>query len=379
MKFTHLILSISGILSGIATTHGQELKRYEGKFTLPLLKCDGNAVYTYKDAEDGTRIFHGNFQFNNAHNVKGYSSYDLSSKNILRQIKGDYYDNDRYLVKAQGQFAENRQVGPWKWEFFTPEGKKLSTITITFDNDGHMDGEAAYTAYDVNDNYSLRFEKGELSGDAIHFVDEDKKGTLKDGHLTGHYEYTYYDTKVEGNYNDDGKPVGVWTETNKSGRKTFAEYNDAGIHQRSYYIDDTTGDRVEGYLGIYPVSFTPWLSKYKDRFRMRDYPDDYIYSRVEQRPSFPGGGSAFSKWLYANEEDSDANSWTYGKVEVQFVVEKDGSITNIQVTKSANDALEKEIVRIVRKMPKWQPGRNNNGIAVRSLYTLSMSLKAPVF
>lgn len=97
---------------------------------------------------------------------------------------------------------------------------------------------------------------------------------------------------------------------------------------------------------------------------------------VEQKPSFPGGDAAMYKWLgeqivypaAASEEGAS------GKVTVQFIVEKDGRITGVRVVRGKHPALDAEAVRVIKKMPKWTPGRNN-GQPVRVTYNLPVNFQ----
>lgn len=83
---------------------------------------------------------------------------------------------------------------------------------------------------------------------------------------------------------------------------------------------------------------------------------------VEDLPQYPGGAVEFMKWLSKNlTYPSLARSRkTQGKVVAVFYVEKDGSITGISVTKSLSSECDNEALRVLRKMPKWQPGIQND-------------------
>lgn len=97
---------------------------------------------------------------------------------------------------------------------------------------------------------------------------------------------------------------------------------------------------------------------------------------VEQKPSFPGGESAMYKWLQDNiiYPAAASEEGVQGKVTVQFIVEKDGSITHVQVVRGKHPALDAEAARVIRKMPRWTPGRNN-GQPVRVTYHLPVQFK----
>lgn len=98
-----------------------------------------------------------------------------------------------------------------------------------------------------------------------------------------------------------------------------------------------------------------------------------IFEVVEKSPSFKGN---INQWLNQNLRYPAAaeENGIEGKVIVQFVVEKDGSVTQIKAVRSPDPSLEKEAIRVVSMMPKWTPGINN-GQPVRVKYTLPVSFK----
>lgn len=97
---------------------------------------------------------------------------------------------------------------------------------------------------------------------------------------------------------------------------------------------------------------------------------------VEQKPEFQGGEAEMYKWLSSNIVYPSAASeeGVQGRVVVEFVVGKDGSISNVHVVRPRHPALDKEAVRVVKAMPKWIPGRNN-GQPVKVTYTLPVTFK----
>lgn len=97
---------------------------------------------------------------------------------------------------------------------------------------------------------------------------------------------------------------------------------------------------------------------------------------VEQKPEFPGGEAAMYKWLSDNIVYPSAASeeGVQGRVVVEFVVGKDGSISNVKVVRPRHPALDKEALRVVKAMPNWLPGRNN-GQPVKVTYTLPVTFK----
>ncbi|MBR1401948.1 MAG: energy transducer TonB [Prevotella sp.] len=104
--------------------------------------------------------------------------------------------------------------------------------------------------------------------------------------------------------------------------------------------------------------------------------ENKVFDVVEQMPSFPGGMGALMSWLSQNIKYPviAAENGVQGRVIVQFVVEKDGSVTDVHVAKSVDPSLDKEATRVVKAMPKWIPGKQN-GSAVRVKYTVPVTFK----
>lgn len=104
--------------------------------------------------------------------------------------------------------------------------------------------------------------------------------------------------------------------------------------------------------------------------------EEEIFVAVEQQAEFPGGQAALMKWLSTNVRypESAQQNDVQGRVIVKFVVEKDGSIGAATILKGVDKDLDREALRVVKKMPKWQPGKNN-GVAVRSYFNLPVVFK----
>ena len=97
---------------------------------------------------------------------------------------------------------------------------------------------------------------------------------------------------------------------------------------------------------------------------------------VGQQPSFPGGREELFKYLAYNVKypiDAAKNK-IEGRVLVTFVVEHDGSISNVNVANSVYPSLDKESIRVVSGMPKWIPGKVN-GKTVRVKYTIPITFR----
>ena len=102
--------------------------------------------------------------------------------------------------------------------------------------------------------------------------------------------------------------------------------------------------------------------------------EDKIFDVVEQAPSFKEGD--VRAWLARNMQYPPvaAENGISGRVVVGFVVEKDGSISHVQVLRGVDPSLDKEAVRVVKSMPKWNPGMQN-GSPVRVKYNVPVQFK----
>lgn len=103
---------------------------------------------------------------------------------------------------------------------------------------------------------------------------------------------------------------------------------------------------------------------------------EQIFTAVEEAPKFPGGDAELYRFLSKNiryPEMAQQNN-IQGRVTVQFVVEKDGSIGQVKVVRGKDPDLDKEAMRVVKMLPKFIPGKMN-GQAVRVWYTLPVNFK----
>lgn len=100
-----------------------------------------------------------------------------------------------------------------------------------------------------------------------------------------------------------------------------------------------------------------------------------IFFVVEEMPSFNGEGTlGFLKWINKNMKYPlvAQENGIQGRVYVQFVVEPDGNVTNVKVSRSVDPALDKEAIRVVMNSPKWAPGKQR-GRPVRVSYTFPVT------
>lgn len=104
--------------------------------------------------------------------------------------------------------------------------------------------------------------------------------------------------------------------------------------------------------------------------------EDEVYMSVEKTPEFPGGVNAMMDYLRGNLKypESAKKNKQEGRVFIGFVVEKDGSVSNVKVLRGVCEELDSEAVRVVKSMPTWIAGRDK-GEPVRVQYTLPIVFK----
>ncbi|HEY0045435.1 MAG TPA: energy transducer TonB [Flavobacterium sp.] len=138
-------------------------------------------------------------------------------------------------------------------------------------------------------------------------------------------------------------------------------------------VDKKLGDEnIKGdpnaQLTIDPVGKGPAAAEVEDN-------NVYNTAGIEVKPEFPGGLEKFYKYVmnnYRAPEEAGLN----GKVFVTFVVEKDGSLTDIKVIRDIGFGTGTEAIRVLKKSPRWNPGEQN-GKKVRVLYSLPITIKTP--
>lgn len=113
---------------------------------------------------------------------------------------------------------------------------------------------------------------------------------------------------------------------------------------------------------------------------VNDTIDEYsepVYVVVEQMPEFPGGKEALDQYIANNllYPAIAKENGIQGRVICQFIVERDGAISDVVVVRSSGEvSLDKEAVRLIKSMPRWRPGRTR-GKMVRVKYTVPINFR----
>ena len=139
--------------------------------------------------------------------------------------------------------------------------------------------------------------------------------------------------------------------------------NDADVEETTIQASDETDKAVE-------VKYVPV------EVEEEEVEEQQIFQVVEEMPEFPGGMGECMKWLSKNMKypTISQENGVQGRVIVQFVVNRDGSIVDATVARGVDPYLDKEALRVVGLMPKWKPGKQR-GKAVRVKYTLPVMFR----
>lgn len=225
----------------------------------------------------------------------------------------------------------------------------------------------AYYGLVVENNKEFTYDKNNIrTGMTCNFYDGDSQS----------YKQTYNYLQIDKH--------GNWTkclEKNDDGTVSLVE------RKITYYSEDVADNTMSdlhslGEEGVEPlfeeeiIPITPEPKKYAPFQVVEDESDEQaIFEVVENMPEYPGGQAALMEFIAQNLQYPTVakEAGTQGRVIVQFVVERDGSITNAKAVRSV-PSLDEEAVRIINAMPKWKPGMQR-GKPVRVKYTLPVMFR----
>ena len=182
-------------------------------------------------------------------------------------------------------------------------------------------------------------------------------------------------------YADDGSYVkfetsdGFQPESGEPCKKlTVTSYNADGAPCNNFFITET---ERRGDTSTYSIeTFSISGSLFETLLDVATSKEDTVYQIVEEMPVFPGGEQAMMKFVAENinypQEAKDKE--IAGRVFVSFVVEKDGSVDEVKVMRGIGGGCDEEVVRVVKAMPKWKPGKQE-GKPVRVNYMMPFNFK----
>lgn len=361
--------------------NAQGLKTYSGPYraNAHFLLGTQKATYTYKNAEDGTRIYEGNFIYSCITNPKLY-------------------------LKVTGRFHDDCKEG--LWTYTDKSTSETKTLKINF-KEGYRNGIYEYT-------YT---SKGTIK--------ESLKATMKDGVMVGPVsghavQYVFQGGSqgvmgkgvFSGQTDEDGLADGSWKLTMKLGdgsTRVFYDKWEHGVIKEIYYIDDTTGDKEDIKEGGIPyvicdiVTDAPckmewWIDRGSDKpwqgtlLKPEDVRKEYTEAELNAVNSGvpteyyekcdviikncdvdPKCEENVEAYVQQHIVIPESMSKAIGDISLKCVVERDGTLSNIEILDSDEPILDEEVIRVLKEMKGWCPGMKNNAI-VRSFVTISMSI-----
>ncbi len=191
-------------------------------------------------------------------------------------------------------------------------------------------------------------------------------------------------------YNDDGSyfkfeisdaPDPISGEMRK--KITMTSFNADGTPSNNFKINEVErhGDTTTYSIDPFTISADKF-NKFKItsgediNVKVKHAKNDSIYQIVDQMPEFPGGTEALLKFVANNVKypEKAKDEEISGRVFISFVIEKDGSVSNVEVKRGIGGGCDDEAVRVVKAMPKWKPGKKD-GKPVRVSYMLPVNFK----
>ena len=184
-------------------------------------------------------------------------------------------------------------------------------------------------------------------------------------------------------YEDDGTYVkfetsdGFQPETGEPCKKlTITSYNADGTPRNNFFITETERRGDTSTYSIEPFTFTLSEHLFEQLLDIATSEEDTVYQTVEEMPEFPGGEQAIFDFIGQNVKypQEAQEKGIAGRVLVNFIIEKDGSVSNVKVLRGIGGGCDEESVRVISAMSKWKPGKQN-GKPVRVSFIIPIIFK----
>ncbi|MFT5822333.1 MAG: TonB family protein [Crocinitomix sp.] len=303
----------------------KELKKVREKYASYYAK-----IYLQKDGtygvqqfmEDGTLVMKGTYLQKNLKNKQGQFIY---------------YDTNGLLQKS-GAYMHNGKTGIWKYTndkgIITKEGK---------------------------------YENDQRTGEWVFHSDKGVKNCISN-YVNGKYEGVFLewfaDTLVTKGQYKQGEKVGYWQGWYSEGSKDYHGNYVNGLRdgEWKFYFDANKTSAIESYQNGEAIK-VEWF----------DIEGKPVIPKepLEQELSFPGGEDAMNQFILnnINYPELAREGGEQGVILVAFVIEEDGTLTDIKIKQSVSNSLDNESIRLIKKMPRWIP-RIDHGRSSRIDYVL---------
>lgn len=311
-------------LIGISITSLAQKKRWTSSNGEPTKKSLATSYYTRTKIKDSNSFLVKRYYLDHEKPFETISYFDKKLL-IKKGAYTSYYSDGS--IKIKGEYFHNQKSGTW--ESFN-RNSKLNNIS-NFSN-GKLHG--AYTNY---------FKDGKI-----------ETGTYKNGEKNLLWSYTNHSNQlIKSIFYSNGKKEG----------KSQLFYDNGNIKEISIY---KSGKIIE----------TQEFDFEGNEIIEEDYQNEEIFTIVEEQPEFPGGMGKMMRYLARKTQYPQAalEMGIQGKVYVSFIIEKDGTISDVNVIRGVHKSLDKEAIRVVKSMPKWTPGIQK-GKKVKVKYTIPINFR----
>lgn len=371
MRLTYMLLAT---LLLTLSLQAQTIKTFQGPYV------HGNARYNYYERPNEGRVYHGAFQFTYALNsikeliVNGTYANDLKDGKWTYRYSWPFGSEELELNYQEGElwgkctYIKDFSEGTQKYDVFIKANKvvrvqltEVKDSDLSFQTTGQCNAEGfadgiwkkgyiadgnLYTRIEEWSNGTLvtRKEKNESTGDIELVKDPDPRLNIPAELLSDFSFRGLFASTLKGLYR---------TEVAEQICKALERGEKPFMGVRTQKTPE-------------PTNSSPAISSPR-----KEPEPDHIYEYTDEMPEFPGGEAALHKFLLENIKypPNARESCIQGRVMVSFVVEKDGSVSNVRVVRSVDPYLDGEAARVVSIMPKWKPGKVS-GQPVRTRYTL---------
>lgn len=347
-----------------ASTHAQEqILYYSSKWEITPKElatyfrvCDYNSTYLFFKGElkdyklDSTLVMSGS-----------YSNYGIKDGEFFF-----YFPSGK--LQAQGNFKKGLRDGSWKYYY----------------ENGSLEREVVFS---------------DSTFSPVTVYDPTGKKIINNGNGPWHFEYERYNQKetciIRGQFRN-GKKHGTWKCLLSTGEVVYRETYKRGQFKSGVVLLPYRRPMIEPFDNQFAL---PYKFEVTEKFRStteterHHYPlltflpqadsvgrniaaNEKVFYAVEQQAEFPGGMAAMYKFIQKNLKYPAyaRRMGVEGKVFVIFLVEKDGSISNVKIHRGINADLDNEAIRIASIFPKWKPGMQN-GKPVKSQFIMPIPFK----
>ncbi len=272
------------------------------------------------------------------------------------------------ICSAQNTYYSNefssktRKVWMDYYSAFLGEGNKMLDAGPLWSLEEFPDGQLMENSYYLIDADMVRLTrkifvniKGIAIGESMSWAengDIQSRGFYKNGKMEGRWTYFHKQDSIAsvGSYKDD-KRTGEWKYFDEQGRPASTEnYGENGKLEGNKFYFDTLGQIADTdvFADGKLVSTTKLVAEGENPAR----------PFVDAMPQYPGGEKALLKFLADNIKYPVVarNHGIQGRVFASFVIEKDGSMSNVKIVRGLCEPMKNEVFRVLALMPKWNPG-----------------------